>query len=311
MSSAFEQRVVDIDSEDDEGDDDGLQDLARDDWEDAGLTAGRVRVVASSPCMFDMHGPMASLRRRVLKSPRIYLETKVSLVSTLMHSRLLYNSGTWPEICSSAFLSFSHAYVAPVRVATSMENISVGKRTTDAQVLVHASMPSPFAVLVRQRLLLLVRIVRYAPPLLVKLLFALHDYPKSWSFAVKKDIMTLWNGSPELQSMPSPMENFALWITRIHDDPKRLRTKLVRLSRHAVPEQTRKTMRVATHQCPECSRMFPNMKQLLSHAYQSVGLGKTGQRNNCRGHTISNNGVRLMLEHSEHVTVAKLSMSAH
>ena len=37
VSSAFEQRVVDVDSEDDDGDDDDLQDLARDDWEDAGL----------------------------------------------------------------------------------------------------------------------------------------------------------------------------------------------------------------------------------------------------------------------------------
>ena len=223
-------------------------------------------------CMYAAHG---KLRRRVLHSPRIDLEVKTRLVTTLLHTRLCHNAGTWPCMTDAEFASFAHAYVAPLRTAASMENHAHTHRHTDAQVLVQTSAPTPRQGIMRLRLAMFTRMAIHAPPLLAHLLYALCDEKRSWIYAALSDLHLLWRRFPDdLRALPSPELAPWEWVAAVRESPRPFRALLMRLVRRCHSSGAGATdvdERMAEHCCDKCPRVFRTKDALLSHAARLHG----------------------------------------
>ena len=163
--------------------------------------------------------------------------------------------------------------VVPLCTAALMENLPTDVHKTDAQVIVHMSARAPAQELRRHRVALFVRIALHAPPGLLALLFAVRDEPKSWAYAVLRDLERIWTYDDELQSLPSPLEHPGCWLAESRQHPKSFKAHLYKALARAPRESAapRDQGDFAEHRCQNCSRVFPRRDMMLSHAARVHG----------------------------------------
>ena len=72
-----------------------------------------------SAAMYEEYRPT---RSRVYANKGVQSEARISLAESLLHSRLLFNCGTWPRLTAASIASMRTAYIAPYRAITCTEN---------------------------------------------------------------------------------------------------------------------------------------------------------------------------------------------
>merc|ERR1712086_243722 len=101
----------------------------------------------------------AVLRRRVLREPALPRKARVQAATQSVHSRILFQSGTWNPMTESQLRSVRGALVEPSRSVVKAENLNGLERVSDAVVLSQLRQPEIEAVLVAQKLRCLSRML--------------------------------------------------------------------------------------------------------------------------------------------------------
>ena len=220
-----------------------------------------------------MFNAMRPLRRKVLSNPRLPLEMKTGMVTTLLHSRLLYNAGTWPKLTPKLFGKLSHAYITPYRAAAAMMNGPEQNKFSDYQVIEACKIPTVYVALIRARCKLFVRLCRFAPVPLLMLVLALVDEHTSWMHEVRRNMADIHKASPDLCDMPSPMESLSSWVAAIKDDPNKIKRFLAKGA--ALLSMPSPAVPVAPppleFKCEDCSLAYHTKDALMTHRYRRHG----------------------------------------
>ena len=216
-----------------------------------------------------MFAALKDIRRRVVRNPRLETSTRLGLCESLLFSQLFYASSLWHNEPAGAVTSINHAYLAPLREVMQMRNVDedgVAKqscdRTSNAQVLVAAQLPTALGWARAARIKYWCRLTRQAPPLLVHLALSCWQVPSTWSYEVAADLRRIWaQGGHRVQGLPDPMIEPRPWMEAVRLNDNGFNKMLVRtvLTWHnpsvgpavvgAQAEQLEQT-------CPECSRVF-------------------------------------------------------
>ena len=225
-----------------------------------------------------MFAALKDIRRRVVRNPRLETSTRLGLCESLLFSQLFYASSLWHNEPAGAVTSINHAYLAPLREVMQMRNVDedgVAKqscdRTSNAQVLVAAQLPTALGRARAARIKYWCRLTRQAPPLLVHLALSCWQVPSTWSYEVAADLRRIWaQGGHRVQGLPDPMIEPRPWMEAVRLNDNGFNKMLVRtvLTWHnpsvgpavvgAQAEQLEQT-------CPECSRVFASWNRLCAH----------------------------------------------
>ena len=167
------------------------------------------------PRAANMYDKLFPMRRAVFKNTDAPIATRVALASSLMHTRLFYNSCTIHEM-----RKLQKAYLSPYRTMYCMVNDTVGIRHTDIQVYTAAD-ALPMGVALRiQRLKYFARLLSAGPSVLLHLVLLQHRSQNSWFTLVKQDLDIAWKSSDNLfTTMPSPHIGISDWMRCIAEFP--------------------------------------------------------------------------------------------
>ena len=129
-------------------------------------------------------------RTRLYSNVNITVEARHLYVRSLLFSRLLFDSGTWTALTSSAANIVNNAYITPLRVVHGMKYDVDNKsnRYNNHQVLVQAGFPMLEHQLMINRCKYLGSFLRYASPQHARLVLLQRDVPTSWFSLVRSDI---------------------------------------------------------------------------------------------------------------------------
>ena len=193
---------------------------------------------------------MAALRqlRHVFKNQELTREFKLSLVVSLLDSRLFYGASSWPHLRPAEQAVLDRCRVQAFRVVLSMSNDGLphGQRTTDAEVLLAAGQPSTQALVSIARLRYLQRFLLAAPRGLRALVQSASSVrptaANSWHGAVVADLAWLQVCMPSrLEALPPPGARFAPWQAFVQDAGHSWKVLLAGCakSKHALQEPQR------------------------------------------------------------------------
>ena len=219
----------------------------------------------------------ANLRCKVFKSKILSVDVKISLVQSLLHSRLFYNAQLWPLLNTKQKRKLQHAYVATYRAALSLFNRhDNAERSTDIQVLESASAPDAAVIVRVSRLKYFSRLIRSDQKQLLRQICATAARGKSWLAAVVNDCQWLKSSlAHKLEDLPNPATEFTPWLQLLANNNCRslfnaaLEASLVRANVSQVGAVVHDSS--ATFFCYECGRSFTSMQLLNNHAHRSHG----------------------------------------
>ena len=104
-----------------------------------------------------------------------------------------------------------------LRTVAIMHNTQLDEvHSTDLQVLKALHEPQVEVVMVVHRLRYLVRLIRYGPPALIRVVMAQHASKNSWVHKVATDLSAFQKKSSNHQHMPSPVTNPDVWFNDIY-----------------------------------------------------------------------------------------------
>ena len=155
-----------------------------------------LKAKARSGAMFTTY---RSIRNRVIHNKYLEIETKLSLCSSFLFSRLFYGAALWHNEPPHARTTIANAYVTPIRESLGLRNVDdKGKllpkesRTTNAQVFVAAQLPTAVGKARVMRVRYWCRLVCAAPHTLMRLALACHDVKGTWSHDLALDLAVCW-----------------------------------------------------------------------------------------------------------------------
>ena len=217
-----------------------------------------------------------SLRPKVLNNSFLPVHVKLSICQSLLYSRLFYGASLWHDEPQSAVTTLTTAYVAPLRDALGLRNTdSEGKvlphedRTTNAQVMVAAEVPTVLGRARAARIKYWCRLVREAPHTLLRLALACYGYAGTWTQSVIEDLHACWtSGSKTLDAFPNPRKHLMPWILAAREGKwlaKRLSVMLLRLHAPTVATETVPSKSPCEIPCPDCGDVFPSFVVMCAH----------------------------------------------
>ena len=221
-------------------------------------------------------GVIRPVKKKVFGNTDIKIDVRLSLAKSLSFSRLLYNAGTWDTLSPAAARLIRRSYMQTLRTVARMHNTKTDDaHTTDLQVLASLEEPQVEVVMMVHRLRYLVRLIRYGPPALIRVVMSQHTWTKSWVRKVIADLAEFQNKTTNYQHMPSPSTDPDIWFNDIYDNPVAYKNAFVRFQKKwsgkAFIFEDVEGDKVAVDSvfaCTECSAHFDSEQKLLSHKYK-------------------------------------------
>ena len=165
-------------------------------------------------------GVVKPIEKRVFANTDIERKVRLSLAKSLSFSRLLYNAGTWDLLSKGGALLIRRSYMQTFRTIARMHNTQTDAvHTTELQVLKELNEPQVEVVMMVHRLRYLVRLIKYGPPVLIRVVMSQHTSKKSWVHKVISDFAVFQNKTTNHQHMPSPNIDSDIWLNDIYDNP--------------------------------------------------------------------------------------------
>ena len=235
----------------------------------------RLEVRARAAAMHDaLRNLRPTMRRHTLSK-----DVKLHLAGALCHSRLMFNSAVWSVLKPSDLRKVNSAYMAPLRAATSMQNVETNEeRYTNQCVLDASACESAQNHLRRELLAYVVRLFTNKHTVILRLIALNLNAKAGWATRVRDALSALWRASAALQkSMPDPFADLERWLQVIADNPRAWRpvfrtapfaanscSKGGPAGQHDIIDQ---------YVCP-CGKVFHDRASLLCHQ-----AGKHGYNN--------------------------------
>ena len=225
-----------------------------------------------------MFTALKGIRSRVINNKHLDDHTKLSLCSSLLFSRLFFGAELWHDEPAHAITSIMNAYITPVRDVLGLRNVDgTGRplphshRTSNAQVLVAAELPTPIGRARASRVRYWCRLVYEAPHTLLRLVLACHDMPGTWSHDLASDLHICWSShTPAFCALPDPRQEPLPWIYAARERPRGFARDLVKAMRkHYAPavsqEPSAKQDVECNVSCPDCDQTFPSYVVMCCH----------------------------------------------
>ena len=125
------------------------------------------------------------------------------------------------------------------------------------------------------RLRYLIRVVKFAPPVVHRLIFLLMKVPNTWPSQIVSDLKWIWNSIDEVHTaMPDPTSNQSIWFKDIFELPgkwsgifKKAITLATTVCVRAISVDTASNHNVNTFGCEFCDVTFGTKHQMRSHMF--------------------------------------------
>ena len=203
--------------------------------------------------------------RGIFRSDAIPRRKRIEVLKTLVLSKVLYNSGTWPSLHPLDVAELSKPIVRVLRLIGRYEYVP-GCETqnfiSDREVFKAMQFPPVEVFVAASRLRFWRRFLTQAKPGLRALAQNTVHIEGSWASAVKSDLCLLQLASPKLDDLidpredPSQWENIALdhkaaWKGILDSVSSSLALFVVSSCTQTEPEAV-----IAAHACEDCQKVF-------------------------------------------------------
>ena len=236
------------------------------------------------------------LRRPVFKDSRLRLGTRSQLASSLIDTRLLHNTATWPGIRDKDMSRLEVARARPHRAMLRLELRPNAPLVSSKDVLQCNRAMTTKRCITIARLRYLPRFKRSAPLLLLALVMATAEDTQSWLEAVLDDLAWLQNLVGDEYREVRPFAGFEQWMNFAADSLPRWRAILkraaaldVQLADASIQFQNGNVaarLPNETHICAECGASFGSSASLDAHfarAHVSSIARRYAEGDVCRG----------------------------
>ena len=219
----------------------------------------------------------SNLRSCTLRSPAVSVDVKLSLVRSLLHSKLFYCSQLWSKINSKDIRKLTACYIKTLRSALGLFNISNREHVTDREILRKSNMPEALSIVRTNRLRYLRRLILSDQRSLIHLVVATSGRNQSWLATVISDLAWMKRCLPfKLASLPDPCVELSPWLD-LSKSPS-----WMKLVKKAVDVSTTSYLDMVTPQlddeseahhvfCYECGQSFHSFRLLRNHCHRAHG----------------------------------------
>ena len=228
------------------------------------------------------------LRKYALRQPSLSKETKCSLVSSLVLSRLFYNACLWGRLSNSDLRKLRGLYMRMYREIHGMTNYEAERHTSDLAVLDHAQIFEVSDYVSILRLKYLKRLLNSDQHVLHGLLGCASIREGSWLHAVCDDFARMRSiACNSFANLPDPHVDVCPWLELVRTLPswpsfvyKTFRKSLVgrmqATDNHNDAASLGQPLELSFC-CYECGAQFNCQADVLNHAHRSHGY-KTPSR---------------------------------
>ena len=160
-------------------------------------------------------------RKRLFANRSLSISARSYYADSLLHSRLLFDAGTWKPLSSSAAVSIRRAYITPYRTLAGLSN-EKDEKFSNVQVLVAVQRPTISEVLAIKRLKYFRSFIVHSSDEHFRLIALMCGIKDTWLHQVLQDTRCMWNNNENMfTSMPDPLVEFGPWIqVAVHDSLK-------------------------------------------------------------------------------------------
>jgi len=222
------------------------------------------------PARFRVSEAMSSfvpLSKHVLPSSTIARNTRVLLASSLIFSRLYFNTCVWSSTARNVIDIF---HVFHMKVLRSLHNFDHKRPVSDNFLIDFYKIPSPSLFLRQSRLIYLARFIKHAPKPLVSAVAALANCKDSWYSLIFEDLKWIISVDSQLNRFSINDFNSQDFLS-ILTGPK-WREIVVECINHAQHSRSLESVVPAAHACdipcPHCDKTF-SFRQLPGHLHRA------------------------------------------
>ena len=222
------------------------------------------------------------LRTKVFKCAKLSCTVKLSLVHSLLLSRLFYNSQLWCWLNAKDERRLHHAYVNCFRAALGMFNREDSvDRTSDEEILKLAGVPHSSVIVRLSRLRYYRRLIISDQHQLLRYLCAVSVRAGTWLAQIQNDMAWMAASLPsKLSELPSPFIDLQPWNELVTNSGwSHLLDAVAEASAaaHIVQSLCAPPDCDASFFCYECGRSFESIQLLHNHAHRSHGYVSTAR----------------------------------
>jgi hypothetical protein len=231
----------------------------------------------------------APLALKIFGASVIARQVRLSLATSLVFSRLLYNVQTWSKWTVAMYSKLNSVYMRALRRIAGMCRHGQPKTLPDHDVREVLGAPSLQCLIIRRRLELLSSVLRSEIGSLNALLRSTSSCADAtklpWVTLVISDLRVLRSCmGDKLAELGDPVADAAKWFTFICDYPSAWKSMLHQLHLTSLPIDAQRAKKnvcqmagVQAYQCDQCQKIgkstsFPSMKALLCHMRKLHGV---------------------------------------
>ena len=238
------------------------------------------------------------VQRALLRNRHLTIAVRLRLLEALILPILFHGAGNWPLLGSQQMLRLHGTYLKWVRSVVG-NGFWTHNQMSDVQLLLHWRLPSVALRLAKHRLLFAFHLFVDAPHLVIDVVTAVADAPRSWLHALRQALV--WVQSVDasfLKEDPLTMTTAAIvqWVhaNRV-DGPRRVR----RIFKHVLHQgvvveaalhghqvlrhqleiggaafeevEYSSEMTVLPHECAWCAKTFATQRQWQNHLWSAHG----------------------------------------